>query len=65
MATMTEAEARAAWLRLNTSNPFVFFGQAMGREPLDELPGVGELLFHVLGLTKKNPSEVLAYERDV
>ena len=61
----SEVEARQAWGHFMTMNPFVYFGQTMGREPSEELPGFTELLSHVLGLTDKSPSEVANYERDI
>ena len=54
----------SAWSFLQRANPFVVWGESVGREPSDGLPDLFELVATVLGVSGKSAGEVSDYARD-
>ena len=61
---MDRETLHSAWSFLQRANPFVVWGETVGREPSDGLPDFGELLRTVAGVSGKSSAEVSQYAQD-
>mmetsp|Transcript_17163 Transcript_17163/g.22290 ORF Transcript_17163/g.22290 Transcript_17163/m.22290 type:complete len:376 (-) Transcript_17163:1781-2908(-) len=60
---MSERSVQAAWSQFMTANPYAFTAQTLGREA--NLPALGDMLMHVLGLSGKSEAELVSYSREM